>query len=346
MLPFSLFRNVYLHMCGCFRAPREADNAKLRSLLEPKYRALGVAPPRVPTWSGRRGFGNSSGPGLGSEALNVDGASRRVVTLFQSTPLFEIEGAWVKTSVTVAGSTHRGEKERGSNEALAAASSSLSNAMPPPQTSSLTELQASKTVGAWRHRLALRAAVKSLAEMVSGACEAREEELLKSRLPGVQAYISELEAYRSAIVRGKPLRAVTASCEGGDGVGVRQGSRHMVEIDDDLWRLFAVQETRLYSSPAALGSKPGRVYLTFNTLWFHSKVRNDCVPVSGIDVFVSYAARVALRCILMRSSRETQLCSVLDLVSMRYLNEMGLIYVKVEYTRSVTTTSQTPSTLI
>lgn len=130
------------------------------------------------------------------------------------------------------------------------------------------------TTDSRRNRLLARAVVKALATAVGEVCEAREEDFLKDRIPGAQAYVAELEAYRSALVGGKPLRAVASSPDGEGGeAGEGDDGGSSVDIDEDLWRIFGAMETRLYSSPAALGKKPGRIYLTFGTLWFHSKVR-------------------------------------------------------------------------
>lgn len=131
----------------------------------------------------------------------------------------------------------------------------------------------------------VRAAVKALANEIGEVCEAREEEILKESMPGAQRYVAELEAYRLAIVSDRALRATCAGTgrdcsEGASGessVGRHREAtgerRHSVEVDEDLWRLFGAMETRLYSSAAALGKKPGKLFVTFSTLWFHSKVR-------------------------------------------------------------------------
>lgn len=237
--------------------------------MEPKYRAAGVEPPRKPTWSGRHPFGNPSRSRAGLETPKSDGLgdSRRVSILLQSTPFFVVEGLGVKARVVVAPAGKRDGMERRA-DCTPGASPSVSNVhQQPPSPSSPKELQAAAAavavLGAQRHALVEQAVVRALAEVVHGECESREEEVLKAHLPEAQAYVVELEGYMSAIVRRETLKAVVASPNGGSGL----------EIDDDLWRLFAVQETRLYSSSAALGKKPGRIYVTFDTLWFHSKVR-------------------------------------------------------------------------
>ncbi|CAM9761502.1 unnamed protein product [Scytosiphon promiscuus] len=248
----------------------ERNNATLRSLLEPQYRAAGAAPPPVPSWSGRRAFGETDGSWLGSAALNAGNVpSRRVVALLEPTPLFAIEGKWVKARVVAAavgkakhndgdgGGSGEGEADRGDSvgsSAPACAAAPATNPAAPPRRSR-------------RHASSVQAAVKTLADVVGRACEAREEAFLKARLPGAQAYTVELERYRSAIVGGSALRGVSSAPRDGG-----QGNASSVEVDDDLWRLFGAQETRLYSSSAALGKKPGRIYVTYNTLWFHSKV--------------------------------------------------------------------------
>lgn len=241
--------------------PRERDNATLRSLLEPKYRAVGAAPPPVPIWSGRRSFGETYGSSVGSAATNVGNApSKRVVELLRSTPLFVIDGKQVKAKVvsTAAGAA-AGGAAKPDGERQGDGSSSASG-------SAAADLDGSR-----RHALLVRAAVKELTEVVGRVCESREEAFLKARLPGAQAYTVELERYGSAIAGGSALRATASSPEGG------WASSGSMEVDDDLWRLFAAQETRLYSSSAALGKKPGRIYVTFSTLWFHSKVGGEAV---------------------------------------------------------------------
>ncbi|CBJ49017.1 expressed unknown protein [Ectocarpus siliculosus] len=235
----------------------ERDNATLRSLLEPKYRAVGAAPPPVPIWSGRRSFGETYGSSVGSAATNVGNApSKRVVELLRSTPLFVIDGKQVKAKVV-------------STAAAAAAASGAAKRDGERQidgSSSATGSAASDLGGSRRHALLVRAAVKALTEVVGRVCESREEAFLKARLPGAQAYTVELERYGSTIAGGSALRATASSPERD------WASAGSVEVDDDLWRLFAAQETRLYSSSAALGKKPGRLYVTYSTLWFHSKV--------------------------------------------------------------------------
>ncbi|CAN0396911.1 unnamed protein product, partial [Hapterophycus canaliculatus] len=249
-------------------ASRERINTTLRSLLEPQYRAVGAAPPPVPNWPGRRTFGETDGSWLGSAALNAGNVpSRRVVALLQPTPLFAIEGKWVKARVVVVaaapagtaklngdvGGEREGSGGDGAGSSASAWAATATNLGPPGRNR--------------RHASSVQAAVKALADVVGRACEAREEAFLKARLPGAQAYTVELERYRSEIVEGEALRVVaSAPREGGRGDAIS------VEVDDDLWRLFGVQETRLYSSSAALGKKPGRIYVTYNTLWFHSKV--------------------------------------------------------------------------
>lgn len=276
---------------------REQENAKLRSLLEIKYQAVGVVPPPVPILTGLRSISVSYVEGPGADSLKSDGvevvgsaggsgggASRRIVALLQSSPLFVIEGPWVKARVVVVDREFfQGGKDVGKdNDPSAASPSSVSNLPQSPASSfhssspsssvePTVESEASATTSAAtrRDRLSVQTAVRGLAEMISSACEAREEEFLKARVPGAQKYLADLEEYRSAIVRGKPLRVIPADSSDRSG----QKNQGNAEIDDDLWRLFAAQETRLYSSPAALGKKPGRIFLTFNTLWFHSKVR-------------------------------------------------------------------------
>ena len=163
-------------------------------------------------------------------------------------------------------------------------------------------------LGAQRHALVVQAVVKALAEVVHGECESREEEVLKARLPEAQAYVAELEGYMSAIVSEEALKVIAASSNGGG-----QDNGCGLEIDDDLWRLFAVRETRLYSSSAALGKRPGRIYVTSNTLWFHSKVRAQKVFL----LFVSFAVVFCLprRPLVIRAIARLQACSLLRVVA-------------------------------
>lgn len=279
---------------------REGENEKLRSLLEPKYRAVGAEPPSTPTWFGLQGSGDSSGIGRKSHgakgdgvAAGISGGCRRVTALLKTTPLFVMEGTWVKARVVAARSSSGGK-----DDVTPADVPAVLDAQDPPAPPSSTEPRVSDegepesssaldrptvtaaapgeggqsasdgAAGPARDCLLIQAAVKSLAEVITGVSEAREEEFLKARLPGAQAYVAELERYQSVIVGGKPLRARTGPLEGG---GLRGGEAGL-DIDDELFRLFGAVETRLYSSPAALGKKPGRVFLTFSTLWFHSKV--------------------------------------------------------------------------
>lgn len=236
----------------CTRSFRERDNTILRQLLEPKYRAAGAATPTVPTWAGRRSIGARDGSWLGPAATAAgNGPSQRVVALVRSSPLFVLEGKAVKARV-VAKPTNAAEPCVGE----------------PEGRDGVDDSSAAATGGGHRRHVSLvQAAVKTLAEVIGRACEAQEEVFLKARLPGAQAYTVEMETYRSAIVGGGALKAVASSAaEGG------QGGAGSLEVDDELWRLFAAKETRLYSSSAALGKKPGRIYVTYDTLWFHSKV--------------------------------------------------------------------------
>lgn len=297
--------------------------------MEPKYRAAGVEPPRKPTWSGRSYFGNAS---AGSEAPKPDivADSRRVARLLQSTPFFELEGLGVKAKVVVAAGGKRGgvggDGNGGADSPPAAAPPELSVQQPSPPSSS-KELQAPLAVvavlGAQRHALVGQTVVKALAEVVHGECEAREEEVLKARMPEAQAYVAELEGYKSAIVRGEALKVAAASANGGHGNG------HGLEIDDDLWRLFAVQETRLYSSAAALGKKPGRIYVTFDTLWFHSKVcREACLFLVVCCRFFNFLTNgtALISCCLSQKDEDTVVNR--SIATDRYLRELLLASVQ------------------
>lgn len=248
---------------------RESDIAALRRLLEPKYREMGAAPPPVPAWAGRASFGDRDGSRLETPTAARNGPSRRVMALLQSSPLFVIEANSVKARVvvaapatsaaTAAASTAAAEDSSGSEPESRNASAAAPGPAGPPAASAAGGSRR-------RHACLVHAAVKALAGVIGRACEAQEEVFLKARLPGAQAYTVELERYRSEIVSGVAMRAVEGSSSG-------NGSSSSAVIDEDLWRLFSARETRLYSSSAALGKKPGRIYVTYNTLWFHSKVR-------------------------------------------------------------------------
>ncbi|CAN0381146.1 unnamed protein product [Laminaria digitata] len=294
--------------------------------MEPKYRTAGVEPPRQPTWSGRLPFGDPSGSRSGSEAPNTDdvGDSRRVALLLQSTPFFVVEGLGVKARVVVPAAGGKRNDIEGENNVGGGNTDSPPGASPsslsvqqqqqqqPPSPSSSKELQApsaaaaaAAVLGAQRHALVEQAVVKALAEVVHGECEAREEEVLKARLPEAQAYVAELERYKSAIVRREALKAVAAGSPNGGGGG--QGDGSGPEVDEDLWRLFAVQETRLYSSAAALGKKPGRIYVTFDTLWFHSKIlgyeSRHVLPLADVKSIVLLGTALDLSSSLVISTK-------------------------------------------
>lgn len=236
-----------------------------------------------------------------ARSLSADGATsgggeggKRVTALLQSSGLFVVEGAWVKARVALS-VREGGDSSTGSAGALAPSEGTEPpNACPEvidsgadggsaseghiPGPVSVPQPPTTTTTTPAARCYATRAAVKTLADVVCSVCEAREEALLKDGMPGAQKYVVELEAYRSAIVGSNALRVVVPAPTDGGGVGgarseqVKSGG-NSVEIADDLWRLFGVMETRLYSSPAALGKKPGRIYLTSTTLRFYSKVR-------------------------------------------------------------------------
>lgn len=199
------------------------------------------------------------------------GGGGRAETLLRSSRLFVVEGAWVKAKVVSGSSSSSSRSVENTSKKLIKATEDAPVAVSRVTgevgggDDSTSEVQTANRFG--------RAVVKALADAIGGVCEAREEGFLNESMPGAQAYVAELEAYRSAIVGNRALRAVPASRNSGVGGGVGDDGDHdTVEIDDELWRLFGAMETRLYSSPAALGKKPGRIYLTCNTLWFHSKV--------------------------------------------------------------------------
>lgn len=268
-----------------FYSFRERDNAHLRSLLEARYHAVGVNPPHVPAWSAPEGFGNAHQPGPGAEPLRnrstagASGgkASLRAAVLLRSNSLFVIDAAWIKTRVLIPG-YDLGIGDPGSeqarddcsppnpdNESSRASNSERHQQQDVSFSPSAVKPQATTHVlGAQPNRVLVRAVVKAFAQAVGSACEAREELYLKAHLPQAHTYVTRLEEYRTALIGGNPVRGLAA--------GSGRGGGDQVEIDDDLWRLFSVRETRLYSSSAALGKKPGRIYLTFGTLWFHSKV--------------------------------------------------------------------------
>lgn len=266
-------------------AASERVNGLLGQLLEPKYRALGASPPLVPKWSNRRGLSASATarPPLADGASGTQSGSgeggKRITALLQPSGLFVVEGLVVKARAALSAGGASALEER------SAASDTTEPANAPPEVvSSASEghLAASVSVAQLPTAeeakcVAARAVVKTLADVVGGVCEAREEALLKDCMPGAHKYVAELEAYRSMIVGGGALRAVAPTSPHGGEARARseqvKSDGSSAEIDDDLWRLFGAMETRLYSSPAALGRKPGRIYLTCTTLWFHSKVR-------------------------------------------------------------------------
>ena len=232
----------------------------------------------MPTWAGRRSLGARDGSWLGPAAATAtgNGPSPRVVALVRSSPLFALEGKAVKARVVA-----KRQKPPADTGAGAGAGPDEPCGGDEPQvrggggdggdSSLATGGTGTGTGGGGRRHVSLvQAAVKTLAEVIGRACEAQEEVFLKARLPGAQAYTVELERYRSAVVGGGALRA---AAEGGRGRGRENGAGGGDgEVDDELWRLFAARETRLFSSSAALGKKPGRIYVTHDTLWFHSKV--------------------------------------------------------------------------
>lgn len=208
----------------------------------------------------------------------------RAMTVLRSNPLFSVEGAWVKARVmadpkldTINGNALQKE----GNLAPAAGSeshhppSSLIDKDPrkcstdagDPEDSSVAGSAGGISGEARRHSVMVLAVIKVLGEWVGGVFEAQEEDLLKARLPAAQLYVEKLEKYQSSIVSGAPLRMAAGPPTGDVGTGGPSA-----EVDDDLFRFFGAVETRLYSSSAALGKKPGRIYLTFKTLWFHSRV--------------------------------------------------------------------------
>lgn len=260
--------------------PSERENGQLCQLLEPKYRALGASPPAVPKWADRRGFGAAAAAARSLPAGDATGASpgggdgsARVTDLLQFSDLFVVEGGWVKARVAPSGI----EDEDGAASSVNGAASVSGDGA--TIAADGTDKSSKAAAAAAAQRVATRAAVKALADVVGSVCEAREEAMLKDCMPGAQKYVAELEAYRSAIVAGSALRAAPGAgtgkaggARGARGAPMNGSDRSSAEIDDDLWRLFGAMETRLYSSPAALGKKPGRIYLTYSTLWFYSKV--------------------------------------------------------------------------
>ncbi len=291
---------------------RERDNAILRQLLEPKYRAVGAPPPPVPTWAGRRNLGERDGSWLGPPAAATGGnggPSRRVEALLRSTPFFVLEGKSVKARVVVKPGGGGGASDAPSGDAPSGVArpedgdDSSSAAAAAAASSSLSPAAARGEHR--RHASLVRAAVKTLGEVIGRACEAQEELFLKARLPGAQAYTVELERYRAAIVGGGAIKAVASAAAAADGCG--RGSASSVQVDDDLWRLFAARETRLYSSSAALGKKPGRIYVTHDTLWFHSKVlgfeSRRVVPLAEVESITLLGTALDLSSSLLLATR-------------------------------------------
>eukprot|EP00752_Nemacystus_decipiens_P006167 g5564.t1 len=260
----------------------ERDNTILRQLLEPKYRAAGAAPPTVPTWAGRRSLGARDGSWLGPAvaAAAGNGPSPRVAALVRSSPLFVLEGKAIKARVVVKQQRQPAEVDEpcdgGEPEVRDGVGHGSGSSAVAGGTWTSTSPRTPAAGGGRRRYVSLvQAAVKTLADVIGRACEAQEELFLKARLPGAQAYTVELERYRSAVVAGDALRAAAesgSSSSSSSSRGRGSGGGGGGEVDDELWRLFAARETRLFSSSAALGKKPGRIYVTHDTLWFHSKV--------------------------------------------------------------------------
>lgn len=211
----------------------------------------------------------------------------RAMAVLRTNPLFSVEGAWVKARVLAdpkldpkncnalqkvgklapaAGSEsqHPSSSLVHKDPRKCSTAASVEGA---PEDSSVAGSAGDVSGEARRHSVMVLAVIKVLAEWVGGVCEAQEEDLLKARLPAAQSYVEKLEKYQSSIVSGAPLRMAAGPPTGDVGTGGPSA-----EVDDDLFRYFGVVETRLYSSSAALGKKPGRIYLTFKTLWFHSRV--------------------------------------------------------------------------
>lgn len=240
----------------------------------------------MPTWAGRRSLGARDASWLGPASVAATAAgNQRVAALVRSSPLFVVDGKAVKArvvakkqkqlAVDAAEPCDGGEPEVRGDGAGAGDGDGDGDGSSAAAGGTATAMATSAAGGGHqRHVSVVQAAVKSLAEVLGRACEAQEEVFLKARLPGAQAYTVELERYRSAIVGGAALRAV-AGGGGGRGNGAGAGGGGGV-LDEELWRLFAARETRLYSSSAALGKKPGRIYVTYDTLWFHSKVGVEC----------------------------------------------------------------------
>lgn len=266
-----------------FRAhASERDSEHLRQLLEPKYQMLDAEPPQIPTWSDRRGLGvsgwakskqesDAGSRGRGSsrtEGSSSAGVTSMVLALIRLTPLFVVEESWVIAKVARANETSDASDLNRPKPSSLLASAEPVNGAQGSVVAGRGEESSGRTAVAGTSPPVARAVVKALGDEILRLCEAKEEGQLKESMPGAQAYVAELEAYKSAIVSGKALQMGVSG--GGEGEDEKSNS----EVDDDIWRLFGAMETRLYSSQAALGRKPGRIFVTFTTLWFHSKVRN------------------------------------------------------------------------
>ncbi|CAM9296535.1 unnamed protein product [Choristocarpus tenellus] len=250
----------------------EKGNSSLRHLLEPRFRAAGVHPPSPPRW-----VDNSVEKcRLGLETEPAPGETE---TLLGSSPFFVVEDGWVKATIGV------GVQDTDSEHSPAGVSSISLSAAPVFTTD--TSFQSSLT-----YSTVTRVACH-LTEVISRACEAKSEQSTKDRMRVAQEYVGELEAYRSRLVGNLAMSQVP---NGGSG---------------ELERSFGtVTEALLYSAPAALGKKPGRIYVTRSTLWFHSKVLNfesryilQMSDISKVEVLCT-AMDISASLLLVTAARE------------------------------------------
>ncbi|CAM9875959.1 unnamed protein product [Discosporangium mesarthrocarpum] len=262
----------------------EREAVVLRRLLEPRYRALGLQPPPPPSWADQVKQETGTGTGAGEEEGKVEGGARwggGVALLLVSSSYYTMEDRWVRASVRPRVESPGAEENPPRSPRPSVAATATPSITPMMDTSGGAP---QPTPG--DHDAVVRAVTRHLAAAVSQMCEDQSERLTKDRMRASQGYVVELEAYRTRIVEDLALQPVPVG--GGGGAGISELGMHF----------GVVTEALLYSAPAALGKKPGRVYVTGSTLWFHSKV-------------LSFESRYILP--LSNVTKASVLCTALDI---------------------------------